>query len=138
MSKVSFTLDAQLAADTLAVTDLSLCTVRLMNTTAVPWLVLAPQRPDKKEIIDLNISEQAQLWKEITAISHVLKDVFNPTKLNVAALGNAQLHIHVIARFANDAAWPQPVWGKVPMEAYLPEVAQERINKITHALNHLS
>ena len=39
-------------------------------------------------------------------------------KLNVAALGNvvSQLHVHVVARFKADAAWPAPVWGAVPVE----------------------
>jgi diadenosine tetraphosphate (Ap4A) HIT family hydrolase len=34
-------------------------------------------------------------------------------KLNVAALGNVtpQLHVHVIGRRRDDAAWPSPVWG---------------------------
>ena len=34
-------------------------------------------------------------------------------KINVGALGNAilQLHLHVVARFVGDAAWPGPVWG---------------------------
>ena len=41
-------------------------------------------------------------------------------ELNVAALGNMvrQLHIHVVARFEGDAAWPGPIWGKVPIKPY--------------------
>jgi diadenosine tetraphosphate (Ap4A) HIT family hydrolase len=41
-------------------------------------------------------------------------------KLNIAALGNVvpQLHVHVIARFRGDAAWPKPVWGAVPPRGY--------------------
>ena len=33
--------------------------------------------------------------------------------MNIAALGNMvpQLHIHIIAREQNDAAWPSPVWN---------------------------
>ena len=35
-------------------------------------------------------------------------------KLNIAALGNVtpQLHVHIIGRRRDDAAWPDPVWGK--------------------------
>ena len=31
----------------------------------------------------------------------------------MAALGNVtpQLHVHVIGRFTDDAAWPRPIWG---------------------------
>jgi diadenosine tetraphosphate (Ap4A) HIT family hydrolase len=29
-----------------------------------------------------------------------------------------QLHVHVIARFRTDVAWPKPVWGVAPPRAY--------------------
>jgi diadenosine tetraphosphate (Ap4A) HIT family hydrolase len=53
------------------------------------------------------------LLDEINRCAHVLHALEKPDKLNIAALGNvvAQLHVHIIARFANDAAWPRPVWG---------------------------
>ena len=43
-------------------------------------------------------------------------------KMNVAALGNQvpQLHVHVIARFTTDPAWPNPVWGRGTAEPYDP------------------
>ena len=42
-----------------------------------------------------------------------MQQAFTAEKINVAALGNQvpQLHIHIIARFASDAAWPNPVWS---------------------------
>ena len=42
------------------------------------------------------------------------------TKLNVAALGNVtpQLHVHVIGRRPDDAAWPKPVWGVGEAQSY--------------------
>ncbi len=51
--------------------------------------------------------------REIAVASQVLKRIFNPDKLNVGALGNRvrQLHVHVLARFVSDEAWPGPVWG---------------------------
>ena len=55
-------------------------------------------------------------------MSTAMRDLFRPTKLNVGALGNVvtQLHFHVIARFASDAAWPGPAWGTAP-ERYRPD-----------------
>jgi diadenosine tetraphosphate (Ap4A) HIT family hydrolase len=46
-------------------------------------------------------------------VSHILKALTTPDKLNIATLGNQvnQLHVHVIARYKGDAAWPNPVWG---------------------------
>lgn len=120
---MAFELHPQLQADTVDVVDFSLCAVRLMNVAAAPWLILVPRRPELREIIDLNEDDQAKLWKEIAHASQVLRDAVNPAKLNVAALGNVvpQLHVHVIARFENDAAWPKPVWGNLPMAPYASE-----------------
>ena len=53
-------------------------------------------------------------------MSRALKDETRCDKLNVAAIGNVvpQLHIHIVARRKDDAAWPKPVWGAVPRRAY--------------------
>src|SRR5690606_29844697 len=115
-----FTLDTQLAADTLLVRDLQLCTLRLMNDSTYPWLILVPKVAAMRELIDLDEAQQHLLMREIAQCSHVLKRLFQPDKLNVAALGNMvpQLHVHLIARSVGDAAWPAPVWGKVPAQPY--------------------
>ena len=49
-----------------------------------------------------------------------MSEYFGADKMNVAALGNVvkQLHVHHIARFELDAAWPAPVWGKVAATEY--------------------
>jgi diadenosine tetraphosphate (Ap4A) HIT family hydrolase len=115
-----FTLDPTLAADTVPVKDLALCSVLLNDDANFPWLILVPRRPGMVELIDLNEADRATAWSEIALASRVLKKVTGCHKLNVAQLGNqvAQLHIHIIAREKNDAAWPGPVWGKAPRKAY--------------------
>ena len=119
---MAFTLHAQLAADTTEVTTLGLCSVRLMDDRTWPWLILVPQRPDVVEILDLSASDRQQLMTEVTLATAVLRDSFQPHKLNVAALGNQvpQLHVHVIARFRDDPAWPRPIWGAAPRTPYRP------------------
>jgi diadenosine tetraphosphate (Ap4A) HIT family hydrolase len=109
----AFALDPRLAADTVAVAALPLCAVRLMNDRRYPWILLVPQRPDVREIIDLDGADRSRLMDEIALASTALRDLFQPAKLNVAALGNVvpQLHVHVVARFTDDDAWPQPIWG---------------------------
>ena len=54
-------------------------------------------------------------------------DVYGGDKLNVAALGNQvpQLHLHHIVRYATDAAWPAPIWGKHLPQAYSPAAIEE-------------
>ena len=62
-------------------------------------------------------------------------DVFNPEKLNVAALGNVvpQLHIHIVCRSSSDAAWPDPVFGKAKAP-YEEGAARSLIQKILAAI----
>lgn len=110
----AFALDSRLAADTMEVTELELCTVRLMNDRTYPWLILVPRRADCVELIDLDPADRVILMEEIALVSRILKELTDAEKLNVASLGNSvpQLHVHVIARFSDDPAWPGPVWGK--------------------------
>jgi diadenosine tetraphosphate (Ap4A) HIT family hydrolase len=118
----SFSLNPQLEADTVNLGDLPLSRVLLMRDANYPWLILVPRRGELVEIVDLEHAEQTQLMNEIAQVSHALRSVTRCDKLNVAALGNSvsQLHVHVIARRRDDAAWPRPVWGAAPARAYEP------------------
>lgn len=91
-----------------------------MNDSTYPWLILVPQRPDLRDLHDVPAADHGPLMAEISRASSALQQFVNPDKLNVAALGNMvpQLHIHVIARFTTDPAWPGPVWGVVPARPY--------------------
>jgi len=128
MSALPFSLAPQLEADTVPVGDLPLSRVLLMNDANYPWLILVPRLPGITEIIDLEANVQTQLLSEIARVSAALKSLTGCDKLNVAALGNVvpQLHVHVIARFKTDAAWPKPVWGVVPAKPY-EHAARERL-----------
>jgi diadenosine tetraphosphate (Ap4A) HIT family hydrolase len=119
----TFDLNPRLEGDSVAVANLELCNVRLMKDANYPWLLLIPRRSDMIEIIDLEPADRALLMEEISAASEALQKVTDCEKLNVAALGNqvSQLHVHVIARFRDDAAWPGPVWGVVPPLPYEDE-----------------
>lgn len=116
MSETEFTLHPQLAADCLEIGDWPLCRLLRMNDSTYPWLILVPRRPAIREIIDLERSDQIRLMEEIALASAALRRETGAHKLNVAALGNAvpQLHVHVIARFTTDSAWPRPIWGVQP------------------------
>ncbi|MDE1462367.1 HIT domain-containing protein [Spartinivicinus poritis] len=116
----TFQLDAQLAADTCLIGDFKLSQLLLMNDANYPWFILVPRVPEVQELFQLSEADQQQLMWEINYVAEKLKDLFSATKMNVAALGNQvrQLHVHVIARSEGDAAWPQPVWGKVATKPY--------------------
>jgi diadenosine tetraphosphate (Ap4A) HIT family hydrolase len=117
---MTWSLHPQLERDTETLGDLPLSRVLVMNDANYPWLILVPREADITEIIDLDETEQAQLMTEMTRVARALRDVTACHKLNIAALGNAvpQLHVHIIARFRNDPAWPKPVWGAGPPRAY--------------------
>jgi diadenosine tetraphosphate (Ap4A) HIT family hydrolase len=129
-------LDRQLRDDTIAIGDLPLCRVLLNNDGNYPWLILVPRREDLVELTDLNESGRTTLMGEIAQVSTVLKAHTRCHKLNVAALGNvvAQLHVHIIARFRTDPAWPNPVWGKVKRIAHEKEQRDLLVNAMRSAL----
>ena len=72
------------------------------------------------------------LMQEISVTSRVMRHLFHPTKLNVASLGNIvpQLHIHVIARYENDEAWPGPIWNSGVTAVYQLPLKEKRIDQL--------
>jgi diadenosine tetraphosphate (Ap4A) HIT family hydrolase len=131
-----FSLDSRLVADTLAVCDLPLSAVRLMNDARFPWLILVPRRLGASELIDLEPADRLRLWDEVSNAGRALAAIAKPKKLNIAAIGNivAQLHVHVIARHEADAAWPRPVWGVGVAEPYETAAGEELVVALRHAL----
>jgi diadenosine tetraphosphate (Ap4A) HIT family hydrolase len=123
----SWSLHAQLERDTVTIADLPLSRLLLANDANYPWVLLVPRHSGACEVIDLDEAEQVQLMREIATVSRALKVVTACDKLNIAAIGNMvpQLHVHIIARRRDDAAWPKPVWGAVPARVYDP-IERER------------
>ncbi|UTW55560.1 HIT domain-containing protein [Kordiimonas sp. SCSIO 12610] len=131
-----FTLHPQLVSDCDIVGELPLSLVLLMNDANYPWVILVPKRHNIREMYQLSEGDRAQLMKEISTASEVIQKLFKADKMNVGALGNMvpQLHVHIIARHENDAAWPNPVWGAVPRIEYVDEERLDLIGKIKEAL----
>lgn len=132
----SWHIDPQLAEDTHPLAAFALCELRLMDDANYPWLLLVPRVADAVELLDLDASQRHRLADEVDRASRALLAVFRPHKLNVAALGNLvpQLHVHVIARFQHDPAWPAPVWGRVAAQPHSPELLVQRIAQLQAAL----
>jgi len=110
----------QLANDCLLLGRFTLSHLLLMRDANYPWCILVPDREGIAEIYQLSEADQQQLLRESSQLSLAMAAAFSPDKLNVAALGNVvpQLHIHHIARYKTDAAWPAPVWGRVALKPY--------------------
>lgn len=130
-----FSLDSRLQQDTVVLGDFPLCRLLLMNDSTYPWLILVPRRESVSEVFQLAVEEQQQLWQETTRLAETLKDAFAADKMNVATLGNvvSQLHMHVVVRRRDDAAWPAPVWGRqpaVPYSAQQLQLMRERLRLV--------
>lgn len=108
-----FQLHPRLAADTDVIGDLPLCRVLLAKEDIGPWIILVPRKTDLREIHHLPLEEQQQLMRESCRVAEHLEKTTQAQKINIGALGNLvpQLHLHHVARFESDCAWPGPIWG---------------------------
>lgn len=133
---MTFVLNETLEKDSVFVADLPLSQVRLLKNAAWPWVMLIPRRNNMRDVIDLTIDEQHQLTDEIAQVSFVMRSLCNSHKLNVANLGNvvSQLHVHVVARFEGDPAWPAPIWGSGFSEEYDAQKMQNIVSALQKAL----
>lgn len=131
-----FHLDERLARDSVLITTLGLCQLRLQNDCRWPWVVLVPQRNDVSELFDLTPLDQAVLTFETNLVASALKDLTGAVKINVGALGNIvrQLHVHIIARNEGDPCWPGPIWGQGTPLPYAEQDKQDFIKKLAGAL----
>ncbi len=114
-----FKLDSRLENDCFILSESEQFVLLLMNNSLVPWFILVP-KTDKTELYELDTTTQTQIFSAINKISDVINSEFKPDKLNVAAIGNIviQMHIHIIARYKTDAYWPGVVWGMSEKKAY--------------------
>ena len=75
------------------------------------------------EFSDLSQQDRGLCMEVVAAVERVLRAQLQPTKINLAALGNmvAHLHWHVVARFAWDSHFPAPVWAPAQRERALAQ-----------------
>ncbi len=131
----TFTLHPQPEADTHKVLALSCCELLLMDDSRFPWLILVPRIAQARELHTLPDDTAQQIQIEVREVSKVLAAHTQAYKMNTGALGNVveQLHLHVIARFKEDAAWPNPVWGFGTRQPYAPDDAAALIASLVKA-----
>ncbi len=127
-----FRIDPWLEAESIPIGELPLCAVLLRDDRRFPWLVLVPRQPGRVEIFDLSAPDRGRLIEEIALASRILKAATNCQKLNTAALGIIvhQLHIHVVARFADDIAGVGTVWAAGERVPYEPAARDAIVSKL--------
>ncbi len=136
-SSDNFKLHKRLEEDSALITELDLCLVLLINDANYPWTILVPKRANSTDIYKLEQKDQIQLLQESNALSNAMESAFMPDKLNVAAIGNVvpQLHVHHIARYKTDIAWPSPVWGFAKAMPYDSAELERTISLLSNALH---
>ena len=88
--------------------------VRVLDAPAFPAYYRVIWQAHVAELSELSPAERAHCLEAVVTVEQVLREALAPTKINLAALGNVvpHLHWHVIARFADDSHFPQPIWGQ--------------------------
>ena len=111
--------------------DLPFCRVLFEDNADYPWIFLVPRKAGVKNMLDLTTEERLQLMREIEVCERAMTNIYHPTQLNVAAIGNRtpQLHVHIICRFRGDPCWPDTVWG-IRARSYLSTIKYQNIDRI--------
>ncbi len=131
-----FKLHPQLANDCIDVGNFPLSKLLLMNESRYPWCILVPRVEGITEVFQLDEADQQRLNSECVLLSRLLCQEFAADKMNIAALGNvvSQLHVHHVVRHVDDAVWPAPVWGRLPVKPCTEAEMQERLARIRRIL----
>ena len=79
----------------------------------LPWVKIFTKTP-YKELTDLPQPIFEELWRLYFEVETLMREYFNPDKINMASFANMlpRVHLHVIARYTDDAFFPNPVWGE--------------------------
>jgi diadenosine tetraphosphate (Ap4A) HIT family hydrolase len=132
----TFQLHPRLKQDCISIGRLDLCQLLMMNDSQYPWFILVPEKAGIKEIYQLDKPDQHTLLEESSYLAENLAALYKADKINIAAIGNLvpQLHIHHIARYRSDKAWPDPVWGKFAAIPYTQQQIADNITRIKEQL----
>lgn len=99
-----------------------LCRVVRVDDPYYPGFCRVIWNDHVREMTDLDASHQALLMRVVFAVESVVRQLFNPDKINLASFGNMVPHVHwhVIPRWQDDRHFPEPVWGSVRREGLTP------------------
>lgn len=135
-----FQLHPTLEKDSLPIRDADGLLIRLINDARFVWVLIVPKVAGIRELHELTDAEFAAAMGMAARLGKIMKTAFDADKINTAAIGNMveQLHIHVVARNVDDAAWPGPVWGAGAMQPLDEAEAARRIALIRDGLDGAS
>lgn len=90
------------------------CRVVLVDAAAHPGFCRVIWSEHVREMSDLLPPQQHRLMAVVFAVESVLRQLYDPVKINLASFGNVvpHLHWHVIPRWVDDSHFPEPIWGQ--------------------------
>jgi len=102
--------------------------VVLVDDPDYPGFVRVIANAHVREMTDLAQAERQRLLAAVLAVESGLRETLAPHKVNLASLGNVtpHLHWHVIPRFADDAHFPEPIWGTRQRQSDPARLAERR------------
>lgn len=129
-------LHPRLLADSIPIIEHDGIQFRLMNDRRFVWVLVVPMHPGAEQVHQLPEPVRERARRCLDAACEVLDEIHRPDRINVAAIGNlvGQLHIHCIARFTDDAAWPGVVWGCGEREPAQPLELLARVRQLASGL----
>lgn len=83
-----------------------------------PGFIRVVTKAHVKEMSDLSSKARHHLMDVVNVVEEAVRDFMKPAKVNLAQLGNMVPHVHwhVIARFADDATFPDAIWAEKKRE----------------------
>lgn len=105
--------------------------VVLVDDDNYPGFCRVIWRDHVKEVTDLSELDRMLLMDVLWQVEHVVREVMQPEKINLASLGNVvpHLHWHVIPRYTDDAHFPAPVWAETKRQPTAASL-QARIERL--------
>jgi len=102
-----------------------------VEKSEIPWLKIFACQP-YKELSDCDNDTRIAILDAMLRIEKEMINYYQPKKVNIAMFGNylPHVHIHVMARFAEDSYFPEPMWGKKQREGKLELPSFEKFIQI--------
>ena len=91
-----------------------------IHPSEIPWLKIFTQYP-YREMSEVPSPIKAEIYELLDLIEKEMIAYYKPDKINIASFGNyvPHVHWHIMARFARDSYFPEPMWGAKQREADL-------------------
>ena len=118
------------------------CRVILVNDPDLPGFCRVIWNRHVAEMTDLSYGEREHLMSLVFAVEKAVRQVMQPDKINIAALGNMVPHIHwhVIPRYKDDAFFPGSAWSLKTQETPVSnlETRKQLAQALPAAIKHLT